>query len=570
MCGIAGIIAENAARFTPELEAMCTTLRHRGPDAQGQEYYSNCALGHTRLSIVDLVTGDQPLSHDNGRLCVVFNGELYGYKSLRDTISAPLKTTSDTECIPALYQEHGDDFINLLPGMFAFALWDETKQRLFCGRDRFGEKPFYYAEGRNGEFIFASELKAIVASGFVDLAINREAVSAFLALRYIPESMTIYANVHPLPPGHTLVRENGRTRISQYWEQPPQMERPPSLAEACEEFKYLMQNAVSNCLVADVEVALLLSGGLDSTTVAALAKDETSLKAYTFGYESIRNEVPFARTVASAYGLPLHELSSATVDLPSILTTLTDLYAEPYADPAAPSTYLLCQEVARHVKVALTGDGGDELLGGYDYWYAQLADWVEPSDTGWTKSANIHWDNITAFKDHELQAFGLPAAKRPAIPFLMGSVADAMRIDLKGFLPSGNLRRTDRSSMAHGLELRTPFLDPKLAEFIISLPWQYKTSQGVHKILLRESFQDMWPPTIRKRHKQGFGTSVRTWLYQPDMQPLRKHYLADGNRRLRSLLPSDVIDNYLEEAAQKEWNLLILSMWLENNPQCSI
>lgn len=570
MCGIAGIVAANAARHAQALEAMCATLRHRGPDAQGTATYANCLLGHTRLSIVDLVTGDQPLAYDAGRLCTVFNGELYGYKSLRESLHVPLHTASDTECIPALYTLHGTDAVRHMPGMFAFALWDEPAQRLYCGRDRFGEKPLYYATGRDGSFVFASELKAIVASGLVDLSINPQAVSTFLALRYVPEGMTMYANVHSLPPGHALVYEDGTVHTFCYWELSPPCETPPSLAEACEEFALLMRQAVRRCLVADVDVALLLSGGLDSTTVAALAKDEIALTAYAFGYEGARNELPFARVVAQTYNLPLEERTGAAMNLPELLLTLTDLYDEPFGDPAAPSTYLLCREVSRTTKVALTGDGGDELLGGYDYWYAQLADRQAPPQDGWSSAAEQHWNDIIAFRDDELQALGLPPAWRPAVPHAEGSANDAMRMDLKAFLPSGNLRRTDRSAMAHGLELRTPFLDHELAEFVISLPAAYKISGGVHKILLRETFSALWPPEIRVRNKQGFGTSVRTWLYQPDMQAMRREYLADPNSRLRTLLPGDGVDNYLKDAAQREWNLLQLSLWLERNPECRL
>ncbi|ACU88253.1 asparagine synthase (glutamine-hydrolyzing) [Desulfomicrobium baculatum] len=567
MCGIAGIAGKHARRFSPALVAMREAIAHRGPDAQGEQFFENCALGHTRLSIIDLSTGDQPFAYGKN-ISVVFNGELYGYKELRARLSVPLRSTSDTELIPALYTLYGVACVPRLPGMFAFALWDDREQRLLCARDRFGEKPLYYAHTDDGSLVFASEIKAIIRSGLVRPVINRTAVANFLTLRYVPEGMTIYRDVHSLPPGHALVHENDNTTVFPYWQPPAPMEHPPSPEEAAEEFRTLMTRAVRGCLVADVEVGLLLSGGLDSTTIAAHAVREMPLRSFAFGFAGPRDERPFAREVAIAYGLDHVELADDVLDLPAMLMTLCRVYDEPFADSSALPTYMLCRRVREHVKVALTGDGGDELLAGYDYWYGPLAGATDPQGgrVGWSRSAERHWADVTHFSEAEIADMQLPRVQRPRIVHASGSVDDAMRLDIATFLPADILKKIDRAAMAHGLELRAPFLDNELASFLISLPWQFKTDGTRHKIIMRQAFAEIWPESIRRRGKQGFGTSVRDWLLHPDMQPLRAYYLLGRKRRIRSLLPGEQVDRHATNTAHKGWHMLVLAAWLEHSP----
>lgn len=567
MCGIAGITGKHARRFAPALAAMREALRHRGPDAQGEQFFENCALGHTRLSIIDLSTGDQPFAYDQD-ISVVFNGELYGYKELRSELSIPLRSSSDTELIPALYKLHETDCVPRLPGMFSFALWDDRKQRLLCARDRFGEKPFYYAFSNDGSLVFASEIKAIIRSGLIRPIINRNAVANFLTLRYVPEGMTIYRNVHTLPPGHALLHEDGKTTVYRYWQPPAPMSHPPSLEEAAEEFRTLLGRAVRRCLVADVEVGILLSGGLDSTTIAAHAAREMPLRSFAFGFKGPRDERPFAREAAAAYELNHVDLADDELDIPAMLMTLCQIYDEPFADPSALPTYMLCKRVREHVKVALSGDGGDELLAGYDYWYTPLAGETDSRDigTGWSRSAERHWADITHFSEAEIEEMDLPRVKRPRIANPSGSVDDAMRLDIATFLPADILKKIDRASMAHGLELRAPFLDNELASFLISLPWKFKTDGTQHKIIMRQAFAKMWPKSIQIRGKQGFGTNVRDWLLHPDMQPLRAYYLLGQKRHIRSLLPGEQVDRYATDTAHKGWHMLVLASWLEHAP----
>ena len=569
MCGIAGIVAPECSRHRLALEGMCRSLAHRGPDAQGVHFYPNCGLAHTRLAIIDLATGDQPLFYDQGRLGVVFNGELYGYKEIRAGLDLPFHTTSDTELIPALYRLHGTDMCRHLPGMFAFALWDEPRQRLFCARDRFGEKPFYYALLPNGELVFASELKAILRSGLVRPVLSRKAVGEYLTLRYVPEGMTIYSTIETLPPGCALVWENGTVRVFPYWDLPLPLDPAPSYNEAKEEFARLLTQAVRRCLVADVEVGGLLSGGLDSTTIVALFSGDAKLRTFAFGFTGKRDERPYAREAAAFHDLPYTELTDEIIDFPYLLRRMIEVYDEPFADSSAIPTWMLCRLVSQHVKVAVTGDGGDELLAGYDYWYRRLARnryvgrWTSP---GWSRCADNHWQDITYFPEHELSAMGMPLPTRPVLAAPSDSLDDALRMDLRGFLVGDVLRKIDRAAMSHGLELRAPFLDRDLASFLIALPWRYKSDGETDKRLLRSAFEHLWPPLIRTRGKQGFGTDVSLWLTRPDTIPLRRYYLLEKQRRIRELIPGPVLDAYAQDTGIKAWLLFILAMWLEHTP----
>lgn len=564
MCGIAGIAGPSAGLLAGPLRAIRAALGHRGPDAQGEKLYPDCALGHTRLSIIDLAGGGQPLTYGDGSTCVVFNGEIYGYRELRGRITEPLFTTSDTELIPALYAEHGCDLCRHLPGMFAFALWDERNRLLFCGRDRFGEKPFYWSLTQEGLFVFASELPALLASGLVRPRLNLRAVSAYLALRYVPEGMTIYEDVHLLPPGHAVVFEDGRVRSFAYWTAPVPMAAPPTFDEAREEFARLMDQAVRRCIVSDVDVAVLLSGGLDSTTIAALAARETRLHAFSFGFESGRNELPYARAAATHYSLPLTELVEGELDLPKMLLAMPRVYGEPFADPSAVPTCALCRRVAEHVKVAVGGDGADELLAGYS-WYKPLLD-VGPggASDGWSPVAEHHWRLNTYFQPEQIAEFGLPEVVRPRLSKPTGTIDDALRLDINTFLTADILRKVDRAAMTSGLELRSPFLDRDLAEFLIALPWTYKIAAGRDKILLREAFSGLWPESIRTRGKQGFGANVSTWQQRPDVVALREHYLFGRNLRIRQLFPRAVYERFAADTSNFGWLLLVLSIWLES------
>src|ERR1041384_3119965 len=374
MCGIAGILAPEVSRHASSLDRMVAALRHRGPDGRGTHLFSGCALGHTRLSIIDLEGGAQPMLTPDGQRAVVFNGEIYGYKSLRARLGGEysFRTSSDTEVLLALHARHGDAMLDSLPGMFAFAIWDERRRRLFCARDRFGEKPFFYAVAPDGAFVFASEIKAILASGLIEPELDRDSVAHYLQYLYVHPHRTIYRNVHVLPPAHRLIYADGRIDVAPYW-MLPASSGPIGLDDAAERFRTLLGRAVSNQLIADVPVGAFLSGGLDSSTIVALAAAERGrCKTFSFGFAPAIDELPFARGIADRYGTEHFEVSDAGLDVAAALTHMADVYDEPFGDSSNIPTFLLCQQARRQVTVALTGEGADELLGGYTFWYRSL------------------------------------------------------------------------------------------------------------------------------------------------------------------------------------------------------
>jgi asparagine synthase (glutamine-hydrolysing) len=306
-------------------------------------------------------------------LAITFNGEIYGYREIKAKLKEyEFHTTSDTEVILALYQLHGKDLLRHLPGMFAFALWDEREQSLFAARDRFGEKPFYYAWGPNGEFLFASEIKSLLATDLLKARLDHSALTHYLQRLYVHPHQTIYSNIFVLPPAHSLVLKNGQLRVERYWELPPTKE-PISEAEAVAEFRRLLERAVDRQLVADVPVGTFLSGGLDSSSVvAAASQTHSGLRTFAFGFPDATNELPYAREIAELYRTKHTELEDKHLDLVALLKEMGRVYDEPFADSSNIPMYLISRAARPHVKVVLTGDGGDELLAGYDYWYRSL------------------------------------------------------------------------------------------------------------------------------------------------------------------------------------------------------
>lgn len=605
MCGIAGIVAPGAKGYAGALERMTARLAHRGPDGSGSHFFGECGLGHRRLSIVDLGTGHQPMLSAGGRTAITFNGEIYGYRELRDALEGyPFRTSSDTEVILALHRRYGDDFVGRLPGMFAFGLWNEEKQELLCARDRFGEKPFYYAVGEKGEFVFASEIKAILASGLVNPVLNREAVAHYLKYLYVHPLQTIYRNIHVLPPAHVLRVRNGSLAVERYWSL-PETQGEMGIAEAAEEFDRLLDRAVARQLVADVTVGAFLSGGLDSSTiVACAARHQSQLKTFAFGFEDAISELPYAREVAELYGTDHTELLDRGTDIADLLMGMQDVFDEPFADSSNIPTYLIAKLAREHVKVVLTGDGGDELFGGYSSWYRPLVHMEKSarvkqfsrmflvmakaaSRSGWSVGrqwghrlrgmsyqgryngiVEAHRDQQSYFSDDELVTLGLPPATKPAMAAIArsgGSVDDAMRMDIGDYLPGDILVKIDRASMANGLELRAPFLDIDFASFCIALPWSLKISGSEDKIILREAAGRLWPQSLRGRGKQGFGAPVTRWLARPSVRRLKEEYLGERTKSIFSLISREDSRPIVMQNDYRTWALLVLSLWMERH-----
>jgi len=606
MCGIAGIAAKRAIENKSRVKKMTDSLAHRGPDGEGVFAFESCALGHRRLSIVDLSTGDQPMFSADGKLGIVFNGEIYGYKEIKakEFPNYNFRTTSDTELILALYEKYGEKTPEHLPGIFSFALWDERNQKLFCARDRFGEKPFYYAIGENGEFLFASEIKAIISSGIFSPKLDRAALAQYLQRLYVGPNYTIYKNVSVLPPAHALVFKNERVEVRRYWGF-PDVNPNTTFEEALPKFKELFENSVKNQLVADVPVGAFLSGGLDSSTVVAVAsKYKKNLKTFSFAFRDSINELPFAREIAKKYSTDHTELFDDGEPLGSLLLKMSEVYDEPFSDSSNIPTYLLSKLASEHAKVVLTGDGGDELLGGYGGYrpLSQMSNGAKGilwrNKLVWLMGRVIAKSNLPqknyllhrhlgaeyahkfnsvleahlaqgkVFNSSQLKELGFEEELIPKYKpswELTKSLDDALRADLETYMPGDILVKTDRASMASGLELRAPFLDVEFASFCISLPHSLKVNRGEEKYILRRAFEQTWTDSIKKRNKQGFGAPITKWLKDDSIAKLRREYLGDRTKKIFKLLPFEAVQKLSARNNYQTWNLLSLALWAESH-----
>lgn len=611
MCGIAGIVKNSALDQSAESRVfrMVDCLRHRGPDGHGVCVVApEAVLGHTRLAIIDLAGGVQPMRSSDGNMAVTFNGEIYGYRELRASTEYPYATESDTEVLLALYAEDGPAMVRRLPGMFAFALWDDREKTLFCARDRFGEKPFYYALAPDGSFVFASEIKAILASGLVQPILDMDSVVHFLQKSYVHPHRTIYSNISVLPPGHCLVVREGKVTVKKYWEF-PKSRTPIGLAEAGEELGRLLRSAVEKQLVADVPVAGFLSSGLDSTTIMAIAAEQKpDLSALSFDFEDVASEADIAERSAERYGIKFRRLRITDFDPAEVLQQVLAIYDEPFADSSSIPTYLISKAAAEYTKVVLTGDGGDELLGGYDFQYRTLLRFDESK--AWrgnrslvhlaakillkmrlnTASANLRdlgdkmpffwdcderWQVLAGMRSTcsfgKLQSLLEPqgyvlAQKHPHPGFEPGcSMEDALLYDTETYMAGQILVKTDRASMANGLELRAPFLDVDFAQFALGLPANLKISRRSSKIVLREAFESVWNAEVANNYKRGFGSPVDKWLRMPSFQELTGSYLGNPGRKIYNVVRRSALSDGNKIPDALHFNLLVLSMWMERN-----
>ncbi|KQR95476.1 asparagine synthase [Chryseobacterium sp. Leaf180] len=596
MCGIAGIIAPNARNYSLEIRRMTDALAHRGPDADHHEFFENAALGHRRLSIIDLSeNGKQPMFSAGKSECIVLNGEIYGYQNIKTKYSSyPFQGNSDTEVILAMYQEQQDKLIDDLPGMFAFAIWDEKQQQLFCARDRFGEKPFYYATGINGEFIFASEIKAILASKLVHPVVNRDALSHYLQYGYVNTYQSIYTNIHSLPPAHILIYKNNKIHTDRYYSL-PKKDQTISLSEAKEEFTFLLKKAVQKQIVADVEVGSFLSGGLDSSSIVALVSEFLpSQTTISFGYDHANSELKYAKEIAEKYGTNHIEIREEKKDLATMLRKVSPFLDEPFADRSYLPQYEICRRAKENLTVVLSGDAGDELFGGYSFYRteAQLRNhfsyrniaakfglqlYQNLREISYISQKNLKHGNIldfhqnsvrNIFNSDERKALGITENFSQPYSFSADphSLNDIMRTDLEKYVPGNMMVKSDRMAMANSLEVRTPFLDVDFAEFCIQLPEQLKINNNHDKIILRESMSSYWTENIRNRSKQGFGMSVEDWFLQENLQNLSDELLKNKNQKIFNYIDFNAAQNFMDKG-EKQWSLLQLALWADNHLQ---
>jgi asparagine synthase (glutamine-hydrolysing) len=590
MCGIAGHLA--FPRADPEaVRRMAAALAHRGPDGDGFLDDGPVSLGHRRLAIIDLAGGDQPIWNEDRTVAVILNGEIYNYRELRAELSPrhTLRTQSDTEVLVHLYEDQGDALVDRLRGMFAFALWDSRKQRLLCARDRLGEKPFVYAE-RQGGLAFASELGALAAGGFVEGQVDREALSDYLELLYVPAPRTIFAGVKKLPAAHLLVADASGVQLRRYWTPPTPGSRrgehfsAPALRTALEE-------AVRLQLRSDVPVAALLSGGLDSASVVALMARELGAPVRTFsvGFGQADDELPFARLVAERYRTDHHEilLRDGVVEQAQAAFSA---YGEPFGDSSSVPTVAICREVARHSKVVLTGDGGDELFAGYGRYrqvlrlphlralrragrvIERLPNFPRRSTLrralaamGAKGAAKVR-ALTEVFSSGEREALLGFSRTSPLGADLESDADAAIAFDLRTYLPDDLLYKVDTASMAAGLESRSPLLDHTLAE--LAVPWPIDDKQDLRrgKLQLIAAVRDLLPEAILGRKKRGFGSPVDAWLRGP-LRPLVGDWLRPPGAKVRGWLDGPAIDATLAKLDQGKgnghqvWALLALEAW---------
>lgn len=594
MCGIAGIISPKARNYSENLQKMTHSIAHRGPDSEHHEFYENAALGHRRLSIIDLSeTGKQPMFSNTKNECIVLNGEIYGYQDLKKKYADyPYRGTSDTEVILAMYQEKGKELLNELPGMFAFAIWNEEKQELFCARDRFGEKPLYYAKGKNGEFVFASEIKAILASGLIVPKINNEALYHFLQYGYVSAYQSIYSNIFALPPAHFLVYSNGNISIERYYSI-PKNDIQISLSDAKEEFVHLLKNAVQKQLIADVEVGSFLSGGLDSSTIVAMVNEfKPKQTTISFGYSGEHSELKFAEEIAQKYETNHIEIHENRGNIAAELLKVSPFFDEPFADMSYIPQFKICEAAARHLKVVLAGDVGDELFGGYQFYTIEnqmknhfsynnmlykfgLKQFGKFRETSYITKEIIGHQNILDFHQNKVRNYFLPKEmaqlgitskyhQEYSFAANPDSLNDIMRTDLEKYVPGNMLVKSDRMAMANSLEVRTPFLDQDFAEFCVQLPENLKLDSENDKIILRESMRNYWTETIRNRHKQGFGSSVENWFEEKSLMELSDDLLKNKHSKIFEFVDFHQTQKFLGKD-KKHWNLLQLALWATNN-----
>jgi asparagine synthase (glutamine-hydrolysing) len=616
VCGICGIVDLRGERVSEDaLAAMNATLFHRGPDSEGRLVDGPVGLAMRRLSIIDLAGGEQPIANEDGRIQVVQNGEIYNYRELRDELAArghAFRTESDTEAIVHAYEEWGLGFAAKLRGMFAAAVWDTARRRVVVARDRFGIKPLYWRHA-GGQVSFASELKALREQpGFSD-EIDNDALEAYLALNWVPAPLTIFREARKLPAGHLLVVEDGEPRVERYARPAPAPRddlRRESFDELAEELRGRLRDSVRAHLVADVPVGVLLSGGVDSSVIAALAAGEVTgpLQTFSIGFDEVGfNELDRARLTAQRYDTNHHELV-VRPDAADLLPKVVAAYDEPFADSSALPTYLVNELAAKHVKVALAGEGGDELFAGYNTYAADriagrlgplaarlrpLIDLL-PSSSGAARlddkakrfaaagalpplERHCGWTEVLAPEVRQELLNGRRGTLDPIdlyrARFSETAGAELLTrlqdVDLGINLVDDQLVKTDRASMAHSLEARVPFLDPVVADFAFSTPAGHKVRGLQKKRLLRAAAAPVIPPEILTAPKQGFSIPAAAWL-RGDLADTARDLLAPSRLRDQGFFQAEpvakLLDDHLARRADRSrqlWSLLVFSLWVE-------
>ena len=648
MCGIAGWINLDSNELSqngePILHSMCDRIVHRGPDSEGLWLDDRVALGMRRLSIIDLHTGDQPVFNEDRSVIVMMNGELYNYREVRAGLEKSghrFTTQSDTEILPHLYEEYGDALVDHLNGMFAFALWDTRKKKLLIARDRFGEKPLYYGVF-DGKLIYASEPKALLAHPSVRAELDLDALRHYLSFDYVPAPMSIYKGIYKLPASHLLTIENGEVKTRRYWKLTwqknaeartsvraksngdtntlPTGRVSAPIDRAAAELRDLLFDAVRMRLVSDVPLGILLSGGIDSSTVAAFATQHATEKVKTFsiGFEEDSfDESKYARLVANHLNTEHYEDRLSAEKAGDLISEIGIWLDEPMSDGSLIPTYLLSRFVRKHVTVALGGDGGDELFAGYPMYFGHKMAAVYDAIPRFLRAGliepivnNLPVSTKNLSFDYKAKRF-VAASKYDAVTrhhswfgsFSIGeqdrlltkdvldvSSGDIYRgakellkttdaiteiermqfLDINFYMAEDILTKVDRAAMAVSLETRAPFLDPRVAQFAASIPLDYRLKGNKGKYILKKAVADLLPKTILQRPKKGFGIPIAEWL-KGRLNPLLHDMLSPSRLYEQGLFNSEYIQRLIAEhetgkaSHHKElWTLLVFQLWFDN------
>lgn len=627
MCGIAGVVALGDAGRTPveagEARSMASRVAHRGPD--GRDAWAApsgaAALGHARLRVIDLETGDQPMPNEDGSVQAVFNGEIYNFRELRAALERRghrFRSRSDTEVLVHGYEEWGDALPERLDGMFAFAVWDEGRGRLLMARDRAGKKPLFWTRVA-GRLAFASEIKALLALPWVEDEVDPRAFPFYLAYGYVPAPGTFQAGIRVLPPASRMVVEAGEARVGRperYWRLRWRSPRRSALPreEAVQGVRRLLDQAVARRLVADVPLGAFLSGGLDSTLVVGLMRRhvEGTLRTFSLGFadDPTYDETRYARVAAERFGTE-HTEFRVDADEVELVDRLVEAHDQPFGDSSAIPTWIVSRLTREHVTVALTGDGGDEMFAGYPRFLGmvlaqRMPRWMAAAGDAVGRRLPHHRDfrHPTRRFSRFFRAAALPPEERMLrwIGFLPARLGELLRPELRGlvgreeltasfrepweeaegasplartlalnfatYLPEDLLVKADRCSMAHGLELRSPFLDTALMEFAAGLPDAWRIRRGSLKWLLREAFPDLLPPEILGRGKMGFGVPLPLW-FRTHWKPVFEERLFGTGARSWDWLRREAVESLWAEHQSGThdhghalWALLTLETWL--------
>jgi asparagine synthase (glutamine-hydrolysing) len=620
MCGIAGFTQFIDAMGNKEtLKKMGDSIYHRGPDAGGEYLNDLVGLAHRRLSIIDLSdAGIQPMfSHDN-KYVIVFNGEVYNYQALRAQLSAagyPFKTQTDTEVILALYAAEGEKMLDKLNGMFAFALWDTTSERLLIARDRIGKKPLYYLE-TDTQFAFASEIKALLTLPDVPREIRLDAVYDFFAYQYVPDPKSIFKHIHKLPPGHFMTVDAKGIEIKQYWDVSFKHTSSESEQHLTQQLRELASHCTQQRMISDVPLGAFLSGGVDSSGVVAMMAQhsQTPVKTCSIGFDEKKfNETEFAKEVAEQYKTEHHEFT-VHQNVADSLEKIVGFFDEPFADPSLVPTYFVSELARQQVTVAIAGDGGDEVFAGYEKYttdatenklrnkcplflrkkvFPILANILAKSNTTicrkgkslltslsqdpamgfYTTNSQIddrQWGKLvrsevnTELNGYHPSKITVDAYNQADGPDHLSKI---LYTDMKTYLPGGILVKVDRMSMANSLEVRAPLLDKDIVEFAATVPSELKFKNGEKKHILKEAFKPMLPDGILYRKKMGFSVPLAHW-FRHEIKDLAHRHLIEQAHGLKTIFNHAYIQTLWDEHQAREadhaavlWSMLMFEMW---------